>query len=100
MPIMTSTKKYTAIPVRALVIFANPHSQGAWVDKNSNPAVQAAARTYSMALSALTLKQEKAVENGVPTARVITLANAHHYVFLSNQADVLRELQAFLAGTQ
>jgi non-heme chloroperoxidase len=28
MPLMTGTKKYTAIPVPAIVIFANPHSQG------------------------------------------------------------------------
>jgi pimeloyl-ACP methyl ester carboxylesterase len=98
LPLLTSIKKFTAVPVRALILFANPHSQGAWVDKNTNPAVQAAARAYSTALSALTLKQEKAVERGVPTARVITLPNAHHYIFLSNEADVLRDMQAFLAG--
>jgi hypothetical protein len=31
------------------------------------------------------------VENGVPTAHVITLPGANHYVFLSNEAEVLRE---------
>ena len=100
MPLIMSKKKYISIPIRALVIFANPHSQGTWVDKNTDPAVQGAAKAYSTALSALTVKQEKAVENGVPMAHVITLPNAHHYVFLSNEADVLREMQAFLAGAQ
>ena len=90
-------KKYTAIPVPALVIFANPHSQGSWVDDNQDPSVRAAAQAYSAALAALVEKQEKAVENGVPTAHVVTLPGANHYVFLSNPADVLREMHAFLA---
>jgi non-heme chloroperoxidase len=78
MPLMTGAKKYSAIPVPALVIFANPHSQGIWVDENADPSVQTAAKTYSTALSALTERQEKSVENGVPTARVITLPGANH----------------------
>jgi hypothetical protein len=28
----------------------------------------------------------------------VRLARANHYVFLSNEADVLRELHAFVAG--
>jgi pimeloyl-ACP methyl ester carboxylesterase len=98
MPLMTGTKKYTAIPVPALVIFANPHSQGIWVDENRDPSVQSAARTYSTALVALTERQEKSVENGVPTAHVITLPGANHYVFLSNEAEVLKGIDTFLAS--
>jgi non-heme chloroperoxidase len=97
MPLMTGAKKYTAIPVPALVIFANPHSQGTWVDKNSDPSVQTAAKAYSTALEALTQRQEKSVEEGVLSAHVITLQDANHYVFLSNEADVLREMRAFIA---
>ncbi len=97
MPLMMGTKKYSKIPVPALVIFANPHSQGTWVDANRDPAVQTAARAYSTALSALTKRQEKSVESGAPGAQVITLPGANHYVFLSNEADVLREMRAFLA---
>jgi len=33
----------------------------------------------------------------VPGARVVRLPNANHYVFISNEADVLREMRAFLA---
>jgi pimeloyl-ACP methyl ester carboxylesterase len=96
MPLMAGTKKYTAIPAPALVIFANPHSQGMWVDENTDPSVQTAAKAYSAALEALTERQEKSVKNGVPTARVITLPGANHYVFLSNEAEVLRDITAFL----
>ncbi len=97
MPLMTGAEKYTAIPVPALVIFANPHSQGAWVDNNTDPLVQAAAKTYSNALAALTEKQEKALKDGLPAARVITVPDANHYVYLSNEAEVIRDLSAFIA---
>jgi hypothetical protein len=60
--------------------------------------VQTVAKTYSAALEALTERQEKSVENGVPTAHVITLPSANHYVFLSNEAAVLKDIDAFLAS--
>jgi len=91
-------KKYTAIPAPALVIFANPHSQGSWVDDNPDPSVRTAAKAYSATLAALVERQEKAVENGVPTAHLITLHGANHYVFLSNAADVMREMRTFLTS--
>ena len=37
-------------------------------------------------------------ENGVPTAHVITLPGANHYVFLSNEAEVLKDIDTFLAS--
>jgi non-heme chloroperoxidase len=96
MPLMMGTKRYANIPVPALIIFANPHSQGIWVDHNAEPSVQNAAKAYSIALSALTERQENAVRNGVPKAKVIVLPGANHYVFLSNETDVLREMRVFL----
>ncbi len=97
MSVISGGKKFTAIPAPALIIFANPHGQGTWVDENTDPEVRAKAKAYSTQLSSLVTKQENAVKNGVPAARVITLAGAHHYVFLSNEADVLRELNAFIS---
>ncbi len=98
MPLLRGTRKYTDIPVPALIIFANPHGLETWGGGNTDPTVRTAAKSYSSALAALTERQEKAVENGVPTAHVITLSGAHHYVFLSNEADVMREMRAFLTG--
>ena len=43
-------------------------------------------------------KQPKAFENEVPGTHVVRLPGAHHYVFLSNEADVLREIHAFVAS--
>ncbi|MGP0074479.1 MAG: alpha/beta fold hydrolase [Bryobacteraceae bacterium] len=41
--------------------------------------------------------QIDAFEAGLPSAHVVRLQNATHYLFNSNQADVLREMNAFLA---
>lgn len=92
------TKRYIDIPVPALVVFGNPHGQGTWVDQTTDPKVREAAKAYSAALSVLTDRQVRTFENGVPTARVVRLPGAHHYVYLSNEADVLREMRAFLTG--
>jgi pimeloyl-ACP methyl ester carboxylesterase len=37
------------------------------------------------------------LKNAVPDARIIELPGAHHYLFQDEEADVLRELTAFLA---
>jgi hypothetical protein len=34
---------------------------------------------------------------GVPTARIVELPDANLFMFLSNEADVIRELRAFAA---
>jgi len=31
-------------------------------------------------------------------SKVVRIPNADHYVFVSNEADVLREINAFIAG--
>ncbi len=96
--ITTGMKKYTTIPRPALVIFANPHSQGTWVDQNQDPVVRRAADTYSAQLVVVINKQIRAFREGVPAARVMILPGANHYVYLSNEEDVLREMRSFLAG--
>ena len=96
--LMKGMKKYTDIHVPALVIFANPHGQGTWVDHNTDAKVRDAAKAYSAALGVLTGRQAKAFASGVPTARVVVVPGAHHYVYLSNEADVLREMRTFLAS--
>jgi hypothetical protein len=94
--IIQGMKKYTNIPVPALVIFAVPHDQGPWIKNHPDPAVREAAKVRSAQEVVLVEKQAKAFENGVPGARVVRLPGAHHYVFLSNEMDVLREIRAFV----
>jgi len=97
MTILMGAKRYTDIPVPALAIFAIPHVEEPWMSKSTNPAVRQAAKVCFTAIDALAEKQAKAFENGVPTARV-TKVRGMHYIFLSNEPDVLREMRTFLAG--
>jgi pimeloyl-ACP methyl ester carboxylesterase len=97
MTILTGNRRYPDIPVPALFIFAIPHAPDNWTAKSTDPAVRQAARKYVAALDVLADKQAKAVEAGAHTARVVRLAGAH-YIFLSDEPGVLREMRAFLAG--
>jgi pimeloyl-ACP methyl ester carboxylesterase len=90
-------KKYADIPVPALVIFGIPRAQAKWVDESTDAKVREAAKAFSAAELALTTRQAKAFEDGVPTAHVVRLRGADHYVYLSNEADVLREMKSFLS---
>jgi len=90
-------KKYADIPVPALVVFAIPHAQAKWVNDSTDPKVREAAKAFSAAEVVLTMRQAKVFEDGVPTAHVVRLRGADHYVYLSNEADVLREMKSFLS---
>jgi len=91
-------KKYANIPVPALAIFAIPHAQPKWMTDSADPKVREAAKAFWAADDALTTRQAKAFEEGVPTAHVVRLRGADHYVYLSNEADVLREMKSFLSS--
>ena len=41
---------------------------------------------------------ERDLLTGVPTARIVELASANLYMFLSNEADVLREVRTFASA--
>jgi hypothetical protein len=47
---------------------------------------------------ATTGAQAKAFQAGIPSAQVVGLPHANHYVFRSNESDVLREVNAFLSS--
>jgi pimeloyl-ACP methyl ester carboxylesterase len=94
--ILQGRKKFTNIRVPVLAVFADPHSLGKWVDNSTDPKVSEAAKAYSVVLSALTTRQADAFKRGVPTAHVVRIPGANHYVYLSNEADVLREMKSFL----
>ena len=83
-------QKYTRIDVPILAIYALPHERGI-----TDPAKRAEADARDLAFQGA---MAKAFEKGLPSAPVIWLAHADHYVFRSNEADVLREMNAFIAG--
>jgi non-heme chloroperoxidase len=91
--IVDGEEKYTRIPVPILAIFALPHQPPPMpgVDSATRAAVQARADSF-------TAVHATAFENGVPSARVVRIPHATHVIFRSNEADVLREMEAFLAA--
>lgn len=86
--ILAGEQAYSEIHVPVLAVYAVPHQM-------PPGATDAAARVLD---SVTTSAQAEAFERGVPSAHVVRFANANHYVFMSNEADVLREMRAFIKG--
>ena len=86
-------QKYAKIGVPVLAIYANPHDPGPYAFNTT------AERVAAEALETADINaMAKAFEVGIPSSRVVQIPNANHYVFLSNESDVLREMRSFLAG--
>lgn len=65
-----------------------------WADTSTDPKTN----EQLAALNGFLERQAEAIREGIPSARVVKLTRANHDVFLSNEADVLREMRAFLAA--
>jgi non-heme chloroperoxidase len=89
--ILDGAQKYTNIPVPVLAIYAFPRSLGP--EMGANPGSRDAAKARMLTLVG---GQIKAFRSGVPSARVVTLPDADHYIYRSNEADVLREINLFV----
>jgi len=89
-----SYEHFTApIPLPILAIMSDPQSKGPnfLADTPKNIAAAAAADANQE-------RQIAAFEKGQPTAHVIRIADAHHYVFISNEDQVETEMKKFLAA--
>jgi pimeloyl-ACP methyl ester carboxylesterase len=92
--IIAGEQKYTGFRgVPVLAIFALPHETPP--NLKGKPAEAAARDARELETGGARMK---AFGAGIEGARVVALAHANHYVFRSNEADVLREMNAFLAG--
>jgi non-heme chloroperoxidase len=94
--LLEGMKQYVEIRIPALMLVAVSSSVGRWADSSADPMLREQARAYTAAATALAERQTKSIENGLPSARVVRLPGADHYLFLSHEADVLREMRAFL----
>ncbi len=78
------------INVPILAIFADPHdmhgrvpvSQVAWAESTDKKEMDAISDAFG---------------HGLPNAKVIRVANANHFIFISNPDDVLHDVNAFIA---
>ena len=89
--LLTTVTKFVQIRTPALFL-VSAQNPGRWADNSTDPKV----REQVAGLRAVLGRQAKAIEEAIPTARVVQLPDANHYVFLSNEAEVLREMRAFL----
>jgi non-heme chloroperoxidase len=90
--ILNGEQRYTGIKCPVLAIFADPHAfvPGPPADAKRDAANQA--RDLEIVET-----QAKAFEALGPNTRVVRIPKASHYVFYSNEADILREMNIFIA---
>jgi non-heme chloroperoxidase len=90
--ILAGEQKYSVIRTPVLAIFANPRKPGPFA--YNTPAERAAAVAWeTQGINGVA----NGFQTGVPSAHVVQMPQANHYVFLSNEAEVLREMRAFLS---
>jgi non-heme chloroperoxidase len=82
-------QKFTSIPVPALAIYACPHNWDRLPDSLRKTALIADDKERCG-------KWADNFRRGVPSARIVMIPNADHYVYLSNETQVVGEMNAFL----
>jgi non-heme chloroperoxidase len=87
-------QKYTQIHSPVLAIFACPHNFSIDPNLRNHPAAQAAMVADDRVRCTA---QANAFEAGVPSAQVVRIPDADHYIFHSNEADVIPAMNSFLA---
>jgi non-heme chloroperoxidase len=81
-------RRFTDIRLPALAIFASPHDIGTATPDEA----------FEKFDQALTERQARAFERGVPGARVLRWPRVSHYLFMAREADVIREVAQFVAA--
>ena len=93
--IRRGTEIYAGVKCPVLAIFAVPHDFGPLGKDDPAARAEMVARDVE-----LVSEQADAFQRGNPQARVVRIANANHFVFRSNEADVVREMNDFIAKLQ
>jgi hypothetical protein len=95
--VLAGTSKFTEIKVPVLALCAMPEATRGYLRDSPNPDVRTAAQAYDARYKVAKEKQLKSFQEGIPQAKVVRIANADHYIFITNEAEVLREMRAFLS---
>lgn len=90
--IQRGVQRFEGVKCPVLAIFADPHSVGPAGAEDSSKLAQMIAED-KLRVS----EQADAFQAGNPQARVVRIPNADHFIFRSNETDVLREINAFMA---
>jgi non-heme chloroperoxidase len=90
--IFSGSESFPTIHSPALVIFAEPHDFGPTQDHSASR-VAFEARDLR-----ITEYQAKAFETQVPSVHVFRIPHASHYVFQSNEQEVLKDIDDFISA--
>ena len=94
--LLSNPRSNVVISLPSLVIFAVPHSREAWMIASADSNIRNQAEVYFSKIDDLTKKQADVFEATVPSAKVIRMQGMH-YIFLSNEMEVLNEIRRFIA---
>ena len=90
--IFSGFEGFPTIHCPALVIFAEPHDFGPTQDYSASRAA------FEARDLRITEYQAKAFESQVPSAHVIRIPHASHYIYRSHEQRVLQEIDAFVSS--
>ncbi|UWZ87079.1 alpha/beta fold hydrolase [Occallatibacter riparius] len=85
-------QKFTSIPVPALAVYACPHDWGRFPEDGAGRKATLVADD-----KARCTQWADSFAHGVPSAHVVRIPNADHYVYRSNEAEVIDEMRKFLS---
>ncbi len=88
--VVSGQRKYTHIAGSILAIFASPPEEPPGADRDPEM------RAMIAEVDSASVAQVRALERGVPQARVIRIPRANHFVFRSNEAEVLLAMRSFI----
>ena len=97
--ITAGQRSFKHIPVRALALYGDPSTPEPWVKeaaKEATPEIQEQMAKYFTDGKEFSENLITAFEKGVPTAHVVRLSCVHHYMFITNEAEVLEEINNFI----
>jgi non-heme chloroperoxidase len=94
--VMEGRERFTTIRAPALVIMAGVEGEKPDPVTGDDPQSRAAAARQLLDMQRKEL-QYPVFARQVPAASVIRISHATHYIFQSNEVDVLREINAFIA---
>ena len=96
---LLSSPPYGRIRVPVLALYATPPPLDEQIKRHKPANIEeAAAMGFKYGLDlAWAARNGDSLKRGIPGARVVEVPGAKTYIFLTNEADVLRELRAFLA---
>jgi non-heme chloroperoxidase len=95
-------RDYSNIRIPVLAFYEFPRSSGDTLRPDEyqpkNAEERAAIDAFGSATAAYVERWKKKLLSGVPSARIVDLPGAGHFVFLTREAEVLQGVQKFVAG--